>query len=58
MAKNVDESHPSQAEGEDPSAEPSVEVLAPEGQPSQAEGEDPRGEVHEVLDAVAPPTDG
>lgn len=50
MAKNTDESHPSQAEGEDPSAADQIEVLAPVGQPSQAEGEDPRDEVHEVLE--------
>ncbi|WP_375400739.1 hypothetical protein [uncultured Amnibacterium sp.] len=50
MVKNADESHPSQAEGEDPSADTPIEVLASAGQPSQAEGEDPRDEVHEVLE--------
>lgn len=54
MAKNADELHPSQAEGEDPSADESIEVLAPSGEPSQAEGEDPRDEVHEVLDPQPP----
>lgn len=54
MAKNSDELHPSQAEGEDPSADESIEVLAPQGQPSQAEGEDSRDEVHEVLDPQPP----
>ena len=54
MAKNPDELHPSQAEGEDPAADDSVEALAPQGHPSQAEGEDPRDEVHEVLDPTSP----
>lgn len=54
MAKNSDELHPSQAEGEDAAADQTIEVLAPEGQPSQAEGEDPRDEVHVVLDPTPP----
>ena len=50
-----DESHPSQAEGEDPAAEEPTIVLEAGGAPSQAEGEDPdAGEVHEVLDPVEP----
>lgn len=51
-----DPAHPSQAEGEDPSApEPEV-VLEAEGKPSAAEGEDPddTAEVHEVIDPVRP----
>jgi hypothetical protein len=53
---DYDQSHPSQAEGEDPSAEEPTIVLEPEGAPSQAEGEDPDDttEVHEVLDPVEP----
>ena len=52
---DYDETHPSQAEGEDPSAEEPTIVLQPEGQPSQAEGEDPDHEdVHEVLDPAEP----
>jgi hypothetical protein len=51
-----DEKHPSQAEGEDPSApEPEI-VLESAGKPSQAEGDDPDDttEVHEVIDPVEP----
>lgn len=49
-----DQAHPSQAEGEDPSApEPEV-VLEAEGKPSSAEGEDPDADVHEVIDPVEP----
>jgi len=51
-----DETHPSQAEGEDPAAEEPTIVLEAGGTPSQAEGEDPDDttEVHEVLDPVEP----
>ncbi len=51
-----DETHPSQAEGEDPAAEEPTIVLQAAGTPSQAEGEDPDDttEVHEVLDPVEP----
>lgn len=52
---DYDESHPSQAEGEDPdAAEPTI-ALEREGKPSQAEGEDPdHPDEHEVLDPVEP----
>lgn len=51
---DFDESHPSQAEGEDPADEPTI-VLEPEGMPSQAEGEDPdHPDEHEVLDPAEP----
>jgi hypothetical protein len=52
-----DQNHPSQAEGEDPSAPESETqiVLEQEGKPSAAEGEDPDDtDVHEVLDPVQP----
>jgi hypothetical protein len=51
-----DQNHPTQAEGEDPSApEPEI-VLEAQGKPSSAEGEDPddTAEVHEVIDPVEP----
>jgi len=50
-----DEQHPSQAEGEDPTApEPEI-VLTTEGRASQAEGEDPdHPDEHEVLDPADP----
>ena len=44
-----DESHPSQAEGEDPAAEEPTIVLQPEG-----EDPDDTAEVHEVLDPAEP----
>ena len=50
-----DQNHPSQAEGEDPSAPEAQIVLEQEGKPSAAEGEDPdETDVHEVLDPVEP----
>ena len=50
-----DENHPSQAEGEDPSAPEGQVVLEQQGKPSSAEGEDPDAQdVHEVLDPVEP----
>ena len=50
-----DESHPSQAEGEDPDAPEPTIALEREGKPSQAEGEDPDHlDEHEVLDPVLP----
>jgi len=50
-----DENHPSQAEGEDPSAPEGRVVLEQQGKPSSAEGEDPDAtDVHEVLDPVEP----
>ncbi len=49
-----DVGRPSQAEGEDPAAEPAP-VREPEGRPSQSEGEDPdHPDEHEVLDPAEP----
>lgn len=51
-----DEAHPSQAEGEDPSAPEPTIVLPAEGKPSSAEGEDleDTAPIHEVLDPSDP----
>jgi len=41
MTENEQDRHPSQAEGEDPQAQPTGEDAPQTGHPSQAEGEDP-----------------